>query len=434
MTYPLSGEVTSGQPTASSQYNNLRNDAIYLGKDDLNAVPLGSLLAHYEEGLKLEQLETDRVRVPASATAMVYLVVNGYMLNANTNVDLSAGSKPSGSAAQYYVFAVRSDGSTTFTLDVNTTSTESTNRRRIGGFYWDGSKLDTASIYTENRDGLLTNLGIQSKQIFGGRLTLSSGNPVQDVDSGGTIYYTPYLSNRVSIYGTGSGWKEFTFSELSKSLDGMPAGTPVDVFLCNNCGTLTLELEAWTSATVRSVALSIQDGIEVKSGSPGKVYLGTVGITNTAAISSDNTSNRLVWNRYNRVARPMESGISTNSWTYTTSAYRAAAGTGEVKLRVCTGMAIDGISITAGTLIKSGDAYNAGIGVGVNVTDTNSAQVRIAHMHSAVGPALAFYSGRMVEGMIDYYLLEFGNTGVVFYGSNGSPLPVRSGLTALVIV
>ena len=432
MAYPLSSEVTPGQPTASAHYNNLRNDALYLGKNELNAAPLGALLAHYEEGLKIELLETDRVRVPASATAKVYLMVNGCMLTANANVDLAAGSKPAGSAAQYYIFAVRSEGSTTFTLDVNTTSTESTDRRRIGGFYWDGSRIDAASFYTEGRENRLANLGMQNRQVFGGRLTLSSGNPVADVETGGTIYYTPYISNQVCIYGHGNGWKEYNFTELSKSLDGMPAGKPVDVFLCDISGTLTLELEGWASAFVRSVALTTQDGIEVKSGYPNRVYLGTVGITGTAAISADTTAKRLIWNRYNRLARPMESGISTNSWTYTTTAYRAVSGTGDVKLEVCSGLAVEGIMIQAGLLMKSVDAYNANIGIGVDTTGANSAQVRVPHIHNSIGPAVAFYAGRMEEGLRTYYLLEYGNSGITYYGSNGAGLTIRGGLTALV--
>ncbi len=38
MAYPLSSEVSAGQPTASAHYNNLRDDALYLGMGSANAV------------------------------------------------------------------------------------------------------------------------------------------------------------------------------------------------------------------------------------------------------------------------------------------------------------------------------------------------------------------------------------------------------------
>lgn len=433
MEYPLSAEVLAGQPTASAHYNTLRNDALYLGKDALNAAPLGQLLAHYEDGLQLELLDTDRVRVPASAAEQVCLVIDGYMLGANANVDLPAGSRPNGGAAQYYVFAVRSPGSITFTLDVNTTITESANRRRIGRFWWDGSRIDAASLAVERRGALMSALGLVGLPVFGGRLTLASGSPTADAASGGTIFYTPYVSNRVSVYAPGFGWRVFPFSELSKSLEGMPANRPVDVFLANIAGALTLELEPWTSSSIRSAELTLQDGIEVKSSAPTRVYLGSLGITASGSISADSPEQRLVWNRHNRIARPMASGISVSNWTYATTAYRPVNGSGEVKLETVTGLETDGISIQAGLLMKSAEAYTGGIGIGLDTTSTNSAQVRIPHLHNGIGPALAFYTGKTPAGLHTWHMLEWGNSGITFYGSNGAGTVIRSGMTALVM-
>ena len=110
MTYPNSSNVSAGQPTASAHYNHLRLDALFLGKDESNAVTLGKVLSRYEENLKLELLETNRVRVPASLEQPVNLMVSGYMLQATANVDLSSGAAPAGAAAVYYVFAIRSGG------------------------------------------------------------------------------------------------------------------------------------------------------------------------------------------------------------------------------------------------------------------------------------------------------------------------------------
>jgi len=115
MSYPLTSAVAAGDATLASHYNNLRLDAIYLGHDTSNAVPLGTALERYESRLTLERLFTARVRVPASATAPVSLIIAGYLVQTITNVDLDAGLAPSaGAPAPYYVFANRTAGSTSF--------------------------------------------------------------------------------------------------------------------------------------------------------------------------------------------------------------------------------------------------------------------------------------------------------------------------------
>lgn len=48
--------------------------------------------------------------------------------------------------ATWYIFAVRTAGSTTFTLTCNTSATESTDQRLIGELYWDGSAIKKTSI------------------------------------------------------------------------------------------------------------------------------------------------------------------------------------------------------------------------------------------------------------------------------------------------
>ena len=147
MPYPLSSEVSSGQPTAYQHYNNLLADALYLGVDDLDAVTLGSLLSRYIQNVRLDYLATNRLRVPWSTTTPPIIVINGYMLKATANVDLAASSF-SGGAATWYVFAVRSNDLTTFTLSINTSSSEATDTRLIGEVYWDGSNITRTSIKT----------------------------------------------------------------------------------------------------------------------------------------------------------------------------------------------------------------------------------------------------------------------------------------------
>jgi hypothetical protein len=68
------------------------------------------------------------------------------MLQASANVDLPS-SQFSGGAATWYVFAVRSAGSQTFTLAVNTSAAEATDQRLIGEAMWDGSNVTAVTCY-----------------------------------------------------------------------------------------------------------------------------------------------------------------------------------------------------------------------------------------------------------------------------------------------
>jgi hypothetical protein len=146
LSYPLSSPVTSGQPTAADHYNNLRSDALYLGSSSANARTLAGFLNRHAEHMSLEVLNSTRLRVPYSINKPPTLMINGYMLQAAANVDLAA-SQFSGAAATWYVFAVRSAESATFTLAVNTSSAESTDQRLIGECVWNGSALSSVTCY-----------------------------------------------------------------------------------------------------------------------------------------------------------------------------------------------------------------------------------------------------------------------------------------------
>lgn len=146
MTYPLSSEVTSGQPTAADHYNNLRSDALYLGNADTDSKSMAGFLNRHAEHLSLEVLSSTRVRVPYEINKPPTLMINGYMLQAAANVDLASGLI-SGSAATWYIFAVRSAGSTSFTLAANTSSAEATDQRLIGECVWSGSAVSSVTCY-----------------------------------------------------------------------------------------------------------------------------------------------------------------------------------------------------------------------------------------------------------------------------------------------
>jgi hypothetical protein len=146
MTYPLSSDVTPGQPTAAQQYNNLRADALTLGNASADSLTLAKYFSRHVENFVVTYLATNRLQVPYSVTTPATIMINGYLLQATANITLAAGQF-SGAAATWYIFAVRMAGSTTFTLSVNTSAVEATDQRLVGECVWDGANIASVTCY-----------------------------------------------------------------------------------------------------------------------------------------------------------------------------------------------------------------------------------------------------------------------------------------------
>jgi hypothetical protein len=159
------------------------------------------------------------------------------------------------------------------------------------------------------------------KVMPGGRLTLTSGVPVTtaEVIGGGTVYYTPYISDRISLY-DGVAWKVLPFTEMSISLaTGFSASTTYDVFAYINAGAVALETVAWSSATARTTNIGFFQGSLVKDGDSTRLYLGSFRTDGTGTGTHDYLIQRFVYNYYNKVNRKTFRGSTTASWTYTGS-------------------------------------------------------------------------------------------------------------------
>jgi len=417
MTYPLSSDVVAGQPTAADHYNNLRSDSLRMGQLAADAVNLGDLLSRYESGVAIQLLSTDRLRIPANSIQPACLVIDGVPVKAAANVDLPSGGKPSGVAADWYIFAVRSAGLTTFTLEVNTTASESSGKRLIGYFYWDGAQIVKDSIRTVLSAFIQSNLYLANPHFVNGRLTVTSGSPAGVDGYGGTIYFTPYKGNLVSLYVADYGWRTYTFTELSASLTGKASGSVIDVFIYDDAGVLALELVSWSNPTTRAVALATQDGSLVKSGSPEKLYLGTLGCSALGQVS-DQLTWRGVWNYYNRIRRQFLNFDTTASWTDNTAAWKQWNSAAANKVDFVTGWPEDPVCLDFTAVLNSGASVYGAVGIGIDAVNVNSAQV-------------ASYSGKtdtrlQVIAKLEYVfsvgyhylaMLEYGSVSVVtFYG------------------
>ena len=80
----------------------------------------------------------------------------------------------------------------------------------------------------------------------GANVTHAAFTPDVDTENtSGTIYYTPYTGNRISLF-DGTGWRIYTFDATSSfSLTAIPANQTYDMFAFVNNGVVALEIVSW---------------------------------------------------------------------------------------------------------------------------------------------------------------------------------------------
>lgn len=227
MTYPNSSDVSSGQPTASAHYNNLRKDALFLGQAAADSLTLGAFLAHFAENIKLQYLATNRIRAVFDAYRPASVMIGGCMLKAADNIDLPAGQF-SGAASLYYIHAIRTTGSTAFTLSVNTSLINTDTSRPIGTCYWDGANLTNVISWYQD-----------------------SALPTADFDSG---WFAVAYNNTYSVdHHLGSAPR---LVMVLHSADSAGAGELVPVFHVNDGTSTKSPLGVTTSAVILQTANS----------------------------------------------------------------------------------------------------------------------------------------------------------------------------------
>ncbi|MDK2980237.1 MAG: hypothetical protein PWQ55_584 [Chloroflexota bacterium] len=421
MPYPSSFEVSAGDATLASQYNALRSDALFLGRAGIDAVTLAALLERYETRLKIGRLSTDQLRITASTTEPVSLLIAGYMVQAVANVDLALDKRPGGTENTYYVFANRADGSTTFTLTVSISSTEGENQRRIGRFFWDGTEIVRDSVRTELSVQIKSLLAYVEPQICEGRLSVSTGVsvPSADVSASSVVFFTPHTGNRIALYVPGYGWRLYTFSELSLDLSSLPANANADIWLYDNAGSLALAYTTWSNDTLRATAIVRQDGIYCKSGALNYRYLGTVHASAAGTIC-DTKEKRFVWNYYNRVIRPMYRHETTESWTYSVRAWRPWNNSEDNRVEFVVGVDEAQVNLHFQAATNDTSAIIRSVGIGLDsVVLPSSDAVWSCFSVAERASAQSTYTGYPGLGFHFLQLLEtgYGSPAITYYGS-----------------
>jgi hypothetical protein len=266
------------------------------------------------------------------------------------------------------------------------------------------------------------------------RLSLTTGVPVTttDVTAAGTLYCVPYVGNRIALY-DGTNWLLRTSAQFSLGLT-LTADKPYDIFCYDNAGTPTLEVLVWTNDTTRATALVYQNGVLVKSGATTRRYLGSL-YASGADVTENSYAKRYLWNYYHRVELPMRVTESTDSWTYTTAAFRQARATGANRLDFIMGVHEEAVSAEVRAMTSS-DTANIGqlVAIGLDSTTTKDpACITNFHVNTAngviEGGPSASWCGYPGVGRHILVWLEYSQaTGVTtWYGDDGAAVR-RSGI------
>lgn len=348
-------------------------------------------------GVELPTSPWDNVSaVPVSSANLDLTGTAGENITAGQVVYLSDGSA-SKTAGQWY----RADSSTPYSSTVpeigiapSAITSATSGTIRIAGQVTGVSGLSIGATYYVSTTGSMTSTAPANRRVLGvadsttslvltpnpsvapvdvgaveGRLTLTTATAVTttDVTAATTLYFTPYLGNRLTLF-DGTNWTMRAFSEISIAV---PASTSqmYDVFVYDNAGTTTLELLAWTNDTTRATALTTQDGVLCKTGALTRRYLGCMRTTTVSAQTEDSIAKRYLWNFYNRAPRVLYRTEATGSWTYTTAIWRQANASAANQLDAVFGINDQPVDVTVLAFIGNGSVgVNVAVSVGLDST------------------------------------------------------------------
>lgn len=261
------------------------------------------------------------------------------------------------------------------------------------------SGLDTAVANTTALAVRVTTLENASAFVTpGGRLTLTTAVPVltSDVTAATTVYYTPYIHNRVPLW-DGSAWTltevdevSQTLADTTKSPAAATTSSNYDMFVWDDEGTVRCTRgPAWDDLTTRGTgagktelvrvdgflmnAQNITNGPDAQRG----LYVGTISTNASTQLAmmflpdaaAGGSANRLdVWNMYNRVDISSVCRDSTNSWTDATTGWEALNASTSNRITFVIGLLEDRINarVQVSATVTAGIQY---AGIGMDVTN-----------------------------------------------------------------
>ena len=272
----------------------------------------------------------------------------------------------------------------------------------------------------------VTTVGFVDIFTVGGRLTLDPADPYMtsgNYPSTATLYWVPINGGKIALCSPGGG--DFVQYTINSTLsvqggagNGLTQYTNYDVFMMLNTTPQLVLGTGWNSDTDRfaNEDLYLHKGVLVKQPAtlnrPYARYLGTIR-SNAAGNFEYSFSNIAVWNYYNRKKIPAKKLISTQSWALNSSTtWRPYNNDSANMLAIVYGYVEDPISIICNGLVNNSNetAVKASIGIGVNSTSVNSANLfgggGITYDTDAINSISANFEGYLTKGYKTIYPLE----------------------------
>lgn len=255
-----------------------------------------------------------------------------------------------------------------------------------------------------------------------GRLTAFSNTPypgASTISSASTIYYTPAGGNTIDLYES-SQWKKHTFSQISIPVGSLSVDKNYDVFIYDNDNNDIAEaadVVQWTDNSNRATALVRQDGVYVKSGATNRRYVGTFRTNFGTATVPETSARRFIWNYYNRVDLFMAAGLTSDSWTYASTAWRQINNLSGIKCELVVGVSEELVHIDHYAQASGGDAA---VGIGIDQTTAQNAEIWDERKNSSSGELEVIGAHKytpLAAGYHQLYPLEKAISGTAtFYG------------------
>jgi hypothetical protein len=143
---------------------------------------------------------------------------------------------------------------------------------------------------------------------------------------------------------------------------------------------------------------------------------------------------RFVWNAQNRVLRPLAVIDTTDSWTYSTSTFRAMNNTAANKCEFVQGLPGESAQAMVVLRVFPGAGGNAGCGIGVDSASVNSAKLSSdLYNNQAAAGTSALYDAFAGIGYHYFQPLEYSGSGTATYYGDGGQSDLQSGLMAKVL-
>jgi hypothetical protein len=330
-------------------------------------------------------------------------------------------------------------------------------RLSVSGSDWLGSGTGT-SIYFYPEEGdtirlfdgsawrLVTNLApsivvttLRTSQ-FTGNGTLTNGSGVISSISSTTGMYVGQPVGGTSV-GTGAVIVTVDSStQITVSVNSTASATVsitcyhanYDIFGYISSNTCAIEGLAWTNNNTRATSIAIQGGRYCKNAAQDRLYLGTVRLNSSTTIN-DSTSQRFVWNMFNRQPRQFLVTEGTDTWNYTTATFRAANGNSANSCQILLGLA-NREKTKAQVYVNASNSptgANAAPGIGIDSTTTDSSQIRLGRAPGSVTTLMCHYEGYPTVGYHRIHWIEKSEetSTTTWYGDNGDSTLMAAGMT-----